>query len=98
DLVDCSAGGSVPDAPVPLGPGYQVPFAEQVRREAGIATAAVGLITTPELADEIVRNGRADLVALGRELLRHPYWPLEAARALGHDIDWPRQYRRARPG
>lgn len=98
DLVDCSAGGSVPDAPVPTGPGYQVPFAEQVRREAGIATAAVGLITTPELADEIVRNGRADLVALGRELLRRPYWPLEAARALGHEIDWPRPYRRARPG
>ncbi|MEJ2208516.1 MAG: NADPH dehydrogenase NamA [Anaerolineae bacterium] len=98
DLVDCSAGGSVPDAPVPLGPGYQVPFAERVRREAGVATAAVGLITTPELADEIVRNGRADAVALGRELLRHPYWPLAAARGLGHAIDWPRQYRRARPG
>jgi 2,4-dienoyl-CoA reductase-like NADH-dependent reductase (Old Yellow Enzyme family) len=98
DLVDCSAGGSVPDAPVPLGPGYQVPFAERVRREAGVATAAVGLITTPELADEIVRNGRADAVALGRELLRHPYWPLAAARVLGHAIDWPRQYRRARPG
>ncbi len=98
DLVDCSAGGSVPNAPVPLGPGYQVPFAETVRREAKIATAAVGLITTPELADEIVRNGRADLVALGRELLRHPYWPLAAARALGQEIDWPRQYRQARPG
>jgi 2,4-dienoyl-CoA reductase-like NADH-dependent reductase (Old Yellow Enzyme family) len=95
DLVDCSAGGSVPDAPVPLGPGYQVPFAEKVRSEAGIATAAVGLISTPELADEIVRNGRADLVALGRELLRHPHWPLDAARALGQEIDWPRQYRRA---
>jgi len=97
DLVDCSAGGSVPDASVTPGPGYQVPFAEKVRREAEIATAAVGLITTPELADEVVRNGRADLVALGRELLRHPYWPLEAARALGQEIDWPRQYRRARP-
>jgi 2,4-dienoyl-CoA reductase-like NADH-dependent reductase (Old Yellow Enzyme family) len=74
-----------------------VPFAEQIRREAGIATAAVGLIATPELADEIVRNGRADLVAMGRELLRNPCWPLHAARTLGHDVAWPRQYERARP-
>jgi 2,4-dienoyl-CoA reductase-like NADH-dependent reductase (Old Yellow Enzyme family) len=96
DLVDCSAGGLVPAAPVNLGAGYQVPFAQKVRTEATIPTAAVGLISTPELADEIVRNGRADLVALGRELLRHPNWPLDAARALGHEIDWPRQYRRAR--
>jgi NADPH2 dehydrogenase len=98
DLVDCSSGGIVPVGPPDLGPGYQVPFAEQIRREAGIRTAAVGLISTPELADELVRNGRADLVALGRELLRHPYWPLDAARLLGHDGGWPRQYRRARPG
>ena len=98
DLVDCSSGGLVPASPPGIGPGYQVPFADQVRREAGIATAAVGLITAPELADEIVRNGRADLVALGRELLRHPYWPLDAARILGHEIAWPRQYRRARLG
>jgi 2,4-dienoyl-CoA reductase-like NADH-dependent reductase (Old Yellow Enzyme family) len=98
DLVDCSAGGLVPDAPTDLGPGYLVPFAEKLRSEAGIATAAVGLISTPELADEIVRNGRADLVALGRELLRHPYWPLDAARALGQELDWPQQYRRARWG
>jgi 2,4-dienoyl-CoA reductase-like NADH-dependent reductase (Old Yellow Enzyme family) len=96
DLVDCSSGGLVPAAPQGIGPGYQVPFAEKVRREAGIATAAVGLITKPELADEIVRNGRADLVVLGRELLRHPHWPLDAARILGHEITWPRQYRRAR--
>jgi 2,4-dienoyl-CoA reductase-like NADH-dependent reductase (Old Yellow Enzyme family) len=96
DLVDCSSGGIVPTAPPGIGPGYQVPFAAQIRREAGIPTAAVGLITQPELADEIVRNGRADLVALGRELLRHPYWPLHAAHALGHDVAWPRQYRRAR--
>jgi NADPH2 dehydrogenase len=74
-----------------------VPFASKIRDEAGVATAAVGLISTPELADEIVRNGRADVVALGRELLRHPYWPLDAARGLGQEIDWPRQYRRARP-
>jgi 2,4-dienoyl-CoA reductase-like NADH-dependent reductase (Old Yellow Enzyme family) len=96
DLLDCSAGGSVPNPPVELGPGYQVPFAQKVRAEAVIPTAAVGLISTPELADEIVRNGRADMVALGRELLRHPNWPLDAARALGHKIDWPRQYQRAR--
>ena len=95
DLIDCSTGGSVPDAPVPLGPGYQVPFAEKIRNEAGIPTAAVGLISTPELADEIVRNGRADLVALGRELLRHPHWPLDAARELDQEVDWPGQYRRA---
>jgi len=98
DLVDCSSGGLVPAAPPGIGPGYQVLFAEKVRREAEIATAAVGLITKPELADEIVRNGRADLVALGRELLRHPHWPLDAARTLGHEISWPRQYRRARLG
>ena len=96
DLIDCSSGGSVPTPPPDPGPGYQVPFAAQIRCEADIPTAAVGLITTPELADEIVRNGRADLVALGRELLRHPHWPLDAARLLGHEIDWPRQYRRAR--
>jgi 2,4-dienoyl-CoA reductase-like NADH-dependent reductase (Old Yellow Enzyme family) len=96
DLIDCSSGGSVPALPPGIGPGYQVPFAEKIRREAGIATAAVGLITAPEMADEIVRNGRADLVALGRELLRHPYWPLDAARTLGHHIPWPRQYQGAR--
>lgn len=96
DLVDCSSGGSTPQLP-PVGPGYQVPFAERIRREAGIATMAVGLITTPELAEEIVRNGRADVVAMGRELLRNPCWPLHAARALGYDIPWPKQYQRAKP-
>jgi 2,4-dienoyl-CoA reductase-like NADH-dependent reductase (Old Yellow Enzyme family) len=95
DLVDCSSGGTVPDAPPRLGPGYQVPSAAKIRREAGIPTVAVGLITAPEMADEIVRNGRADLVALGREFLRHPYWPMGAAHKLGHEIPWPRQYRRA---
>jgi 2,4-dienoyl-CoA reductase-like NADH-dependent reductase (Old Yellow Enzyme family) len=98
DLIDCSSGGSIPDGPPATGPGYQVPFAEKIRREAGIATAAVGLITTPELADEIVREGQADLVAMGRELLRNPYWPLAAARVLRRDVAWPRQYRRARLG
>lgn len=97
DLIDCSSGGAVSSAPPGIGPGYQIPFAEKIRREAAIATAAVGLITTPELADEAVRNGRADLIAIGRELLRHPSWPLDAAHRLGQEIDWPEQYRRARP-
>lgn len=97
DLIDCSSGGSLPTSPEGIGAGYQVPFAEQIRREAGIPTAAVGLITTPELADEIIRNGRADLTVLGRELLRHPYWPLHAAHVLGQEVTWPRQYRTARP-
>jgi 2,4-dienoyl-CoA reductase-like NADH-dependent reductase (Old Yellow Enzyme family) len=98
DVIHCSSGGIASVDPSRLGPGYQVLFAERIRREADIATIAVGLITTPELADEIVHNGRADLVALGRELLRHPHWPLDAARALGHDIAWPRQYQRAKRG
>jgi 2,4-dienoyl-CoA reductase-like NADH-dependent reductase (Old Yellow Enzyme family) len=79
-----------------VGPGFQVPFAAQVRRETGVPTAAVGLITTAELADAIVRNGQADLVALGRELLRHPHWVLDAAHSLGRDMAWPKPYRRAR--
>ena len=85
DLVDCSSGGTVPDAKIPAGPGFQVPFAERIRREAGIATAAVGLISSPEHADAIIRQGRADLVLLGREFLRDPYWPIRAAKALRHD-------------
>ncbi|HWU41293.1 MAG TPA: NADPH dehydrogenase NamA [Candidatus Acidoferrum sp.] len=96
DLLDCSSGGSTPQLP-PVGPGYQVPFSERIRREVGIPTMTVGLITTPEMAEEIVRNGRADMVAMGRELLRNPYWPLHAARALGHDLAWPKQYLRAKP-
>jgi 2,4-dienoyl-CoA reductase-like NADH-dependent reductase (Old Yellow Enzyme family) len=95
DLVDCSSGGLVPWARVPTGPGYQVRFAERVRREAGLATGAVGLITTPEQADAVVREGRADLVFLARELLRDPHWPLRAARALGVAVRWPVQYERA---
>jgi 2,4-dienoyl-CoA reductase-like NADH-dependent reductase (Old Yellow Enzyme family) len=96
DMVDCSSGGISMFVPT-AGPGYQVPFAEKIRREAGIATLSVGLITMPEMAEEIVRDGRADVVALGRELLRHPYWPLDAARILGVDIAWPNQYLRAKP-
>ena len=98
DLLDCSSGGVVSRAPIPVGPGYQVGFAERVRREADIATGAVGLITTPEQADRIVQDAQADLVFLARALLRDPYWPLRAAEALGHRVEyWPAQYLRARP-
>jgi 2,4-dienoyl-CoA reductase-like NADH-dependent reductase (Old Yellow Enzyme family) len=97
DLIDCSSGGAVPDATVPLGPGYQVPFAERIRHEAGIATGAVGLITEPVQAEEIIAGGRADIVLLARELLRDPYWPLRAARELGQVVPWPIQYLRAAP-
>jgi 2,4-dienoyl-CoA reductase-like NADH-dependent reductase (Old Yellow Enzyme family) len=97
DLVDCSSGGLTPAQQIPLAPGYQVPFAEAVRRESGLLTAAVGLITEPAQADEIVRAGQADLVLLARELLRDPYWPLHAARALGHEAPVPLQYLRAFP-
>lgn len=96
DLVDCSSGGAVPGVKVPLGPGYQVPFAARVRREAGVPTAAVGLITSPAQADEVVRSGQADLVLLARELLRDPHWPLRAARELGVDVTWPSPYERAK--
>lgn len=95
DLLDCSSGGNVPVAP-PVGPGYQVPFAQKVRQETGLPTGAVGLITTPEMAEEIIQNHRADLVFLGRELLRNPFWPLHAARHLGVDLEWPAQYKRAK--
>jgi len=96
DVVDCSSGGNVAHAPIPAGPGYQVPFAAQVRAEAGIPTAAVGMITAPQQADTILRTGQADLVVLARELLRDPYWPLRAAHALGQDGPWPVQYLRAK--
>ena len=95
DLIDCSSGGNVPNAKIPTGPGYQVPFAAQIRREAEIATGAVGMITAPEQADQIVRLGQADLVLMAREFLRHPYWPLNAARPLHQKISAPPQYGRA---
>ena len=85
DLVDCSSGGNVPHAKIPVAPDYQVFLAERVRREAGIPTAAVGMITEAAQADAIIREGKADLVLLARELLRDPYWPLHAAKALGQD-------------
>jgi 2,4-dienoyl-CoA reductase-like NADH-dependent reductase (Old Yellow Enzyme family) len=97
DVVDCSSGGILAQANIPMGPGYQVPFAERVRREAGIATAAVGLITDPGQAEAIVAEGRADLVLLGRQFLRDPYWGIHAAAALGVDYPWPVQYLRAKP-
>ena len=97
DLLDCSSGGNLPDAKIPLGAGYQVPFAAQIRREGGVMTGAVGMITSPQQADQIIRNGDADLVLLAREFLRDPQWPLHAAQALGQPCDWPVQYDRARP-
>ncbi|MBE3596319.1 MAG: NADPH dehydrogenase NamA [Hydrogenibacillus sp.] len=97
DLVDVSSGGLVmPSEPIPEAPGYQTGFAAEVRRLAGIAVGAVGRITAPAQADAVIRSGQADVVFLGRQLLREPYWPLRAARALGVEVDWPRQYLRAR--
>jgi 2,4-dienoyl-CoA reductase-like NADH-dependent reductase (Old Yellow Enzyme family) len=95
DLIDCSSGGGVAQAKVPVGPGYQVPISKAVRHGADILTATVGLITTPEQADEIIRNGRADLVLLGREMLRDPYWALHAAQILKQPAPVPPQYLRA---
>jgi len=97
DLIDCSSGGIVPYARIPVGPGYQTPFAERIRREAGILTGAVGMITLPSQAETIVAEGQADAVLLAREFLRDPYWPLRAARELGQQISWPVQYLRAAP-
>lgn len=95
DLVDCSSGGNVPRAQIPVGPGYQVPAAARVRNEAGIPVAAVGMITEAEQADAIIREGKADLVALARQELRDPYFPLRAAKTLGIEARWPQQYQRA---
>ena len=98
DLIDTSTGGNVP-ADIPVGPGYQVPFARRVRLEAGIPSGAVGLITEPKQAEEILTEGSADVILLGRELLRDPHWPLRAAHELGETGRelWPVQYRRAAP-
>lgn len=97
DLIDCSSGGAVPKAKIPVGPGYQVPFAARIRREAGIATSAVGLITMPEQADQIIRTGQADMVLLAREFLRDPNFPIHAALRLKADIQIAPQYQRAFP-
>ena len=97
DLIDCSSGGILPEAPIPIGAGYQVPLSEQIRQQAGIATATVGLITEAIQADMVIRNGQADIVLLGRELLRNPYWGIDAASALHQDEQAaiPKQYLRA---
>jgi 2,4-dienoyl-CoA reductase-like NADH-dependent reductase (Old Yellow Enzyme family) len=95
DLVDCSSGGNVAAAKIPVGPGYQVPFAEAVRK-TGILTGAVGMITEPLQADSIIQTGHADLVFLAREMLRDPYFPLRAAHQLGHEVQWPKQYERGK--
>ena len=99
DLIDCSSGGAVPGVSIPVGANYQVAFAQAVRQQAGIASGAVGMICEALQADAIVRQGQADLVLLARQLLRDPYWPLHAARALGHSPTelWPAQYQRAIP-
>jgi len=96
DLIDCSSGALVPNAKIPAGPGFQVPFAESVRKGADIATGAVGFLTQPFQAEQIVATGQADAVLFAREMLRDPYWPLSAARALHADITWPEQYQRAK--
>lgn len=96
DLIDCSSGGIVPEPDVPVAPGYQVPFSATIREAIGIPTAAVGMITDPAQAAQIVTNDEADLVLLGRQALRDPYWPLHAARQLGVDVPWPNPYLRAK--
>ena len=97
DLVDCSSAALVPDQKIVAGPGFQVPFAERIRRDAGILTGAVGLIETKEQVAEIVANKKADLVFMAREFLRDPYWPLRTARELKQPMSWPAQYLRAAP-
>ncbi len=97
DLIDCSSGALAPQAKIPAAPSYQVPFAERIRKDAGIATAAVGLITESRQAEEIIQLGRADAVFLARAMLRDPYWPLHASQELGADVEWPKQYARAKP-
>lgn len=96
DLIDCSSGGLILDARIPVGPGYQTAFAAAIRAKAGIATGAVGMITSPAQAEHIVATGQADAVLLARELLRDPHWPLHAARELHEDVAWPPQYARAK--
>ena len=96
DLIDCSSGGMVPYAKIPISPGFQVSFAEKIKKEAGILTCAVGLITESHQADEILATGQSDLILFGRESLREPYFPFKAASELRDDIAWPLQYRRAK--
>lgn len=95
DLMDCTTGGLDARQRISPGPGYQVPFSEAIRRATGMATGAVGMINTPDMAEEVLANGRADLVIMGRKLMAEPHWPLHAARALGAPAAWPVQYERA---
>jgi 2,4-dienoyl-CoA reductase-like NADH-dependent reductase (Old Yellow Enzyme family) len=97
DLIDCSSGGNVPHAEIEVGPSYQTPFAEQIRREANILTGAVGMVTSPMQAEHSLVTGQADAVIIARQFLRDPYWPLRAARELGQPTSWPAQYLRAAP-
>jgi 2,4-dienoyl-CoA reductase-like NADH-dependent reductase (Old Yellow Enzyme family) len=97
DIIDCSSGGNVSSARIPVAPGYQVPFAARIKKEAGIATAAVGMITEPEQANRIIAEGEADLVLLAREMLRDPYFALHAAAEMSEPTNWPQQYLRAAP-
>ena len=97
DFIDCSSGGTMPHASIPSAPGFQAVFSAAIRNGAGIKTGAVGLITAPAQAEQILVTGQADAVLLGREFLRSPYWPMDAAKALGVDHDWPIQYQRAKP-
>ncbi|NBY15976.1 MAG: NADH:flavin oxidoreductase/NADH oxidase [Actinobacteria bacterium] len=94
DLIDCSSAGTTPDAQIPLGPGFQVPFANQIRMQAQILTSAVGMIDNAEQAQAIVEQGQADAVMLGRAFLGNPRWPLQAAADLGVEVPWPNQYQR----
>jgi len=96
DLIDCSSGGLVPNAKIPVAPGFQVPFSAEIRQQAQIPTGAVGLITEPRQAEEILTQGKADLIFMARQFLREPYWPLRAAKELGVTMEWPVQYQRAR--
>lgn len=96
DLIDCSSGGNVANAQIPAGPGYQVIFSERIKKEAEILTGAVGLITSPMQAENVIRTYQADVVILAREILRNPYWPLYAAKELNADVEWPVQYLRAK--
>jgi 2,4-dienoyl-CoA reductase-like NADH-dependent reductase (Old Yellow Enzyme family) len=96
DLIDCSSGGIVPQAKIPTGRGYQVPLSSRIRQATGLLTGAVGLITEPEYAEQILREGDADVVFIARESLRNPHWPLQAAQALHVDAEWPSQYFRAK--
>ncbi len=95
-MVDCSSGGNSPAQQIPVGPLYQTKFAEKIKKETGMLTGAVGLITTSAQAEEIINNQQADLVFLARQFLRDPYFPLHAASELGADIKWPQQYERAK--